>query len=99
MSIEKVRVEFVQEIETGLAQKAYAIDQLYGVEKIKAKYKHLDELNIFAEMLNSRINTLLDKHNIEFQNDEEFNKFNAFIKPTFEHLYRMFTAVGYEKPE
>jgi len=96
MNFEKVKEELVTEVETYLAKKKYTIDKLQGVEKLKAKYQHLEELNVFSEMLTSRINAIVENNNIVFQNDTEFNKFNTSIKPTIDDLYKMFYAVGHE---
>lgn len=96
MNFDKIKEEFVTEIETYLEKKKSAIDKLQGIEKLKAKYQHLDELNIYSEMLTSKINAIVEKNNIVFKNDTEFNEFNAFIKPTIDYLYKMFYAVGHD---
>lgn len=94
MNLEKIKNEFVKDIELIIDQKNQELTKLDGLNKLKAKEKHLDELNVFADLMNKKINEIIDKQAEQFQNDDEFNKFYQFIKPTFDILYLKYVELA-----
>ena len=94
MILEKIKIEFTKEIETLIDQKFQEINNLSGLEKVNAKVKHLDDLNIFAEQMNKIVNEIIQKYSVEFQSEDDFNKFLKYIRPTFEILHIKYVEIG-----
>lgn len=95
---EEIREEFKHTVELYLGRKLKEIENTtHRTRRIEKRIKHLDTLHIFNEIMNLTINKILEKHNYEFQNDEEFAEFNEFIKPAFDEMLLIFKVVGYEK--
>lgn len=94
MILEKIEIEFTKEIESLIDQKRQQINDLSGLEKVKAKIKHLDDLNNFADQMNTIINEKIQKYSEEFQSEDDFNKFSNYIKPTFEKLHLKYVEIG-----
>jgi hypothetical protein len=94
MLLEKIKIEFTKVIETIIDQKRQEINNLSGLEKVNAKVKNLDDLNIFAEQMNKIINEIIQKYSVEFQSEDDFNKFSNYIKPTFEKLHLKYIEIS-----
>lgn len=94
MNYEKIKVEFVKEVEELLSRKREEIQRLSGLEQVTVKLFHLDNFQQFVKQLNIKINRIVDENNLVFKSQEEGDKFSTFMKPTFEKFYKEYTEIS-----
>lgn len=94
MVYEKIKIEFINEVEELLSNKRQEIERLSGLEQATLKITHLDNFNKFVEQLNFKINKIVDKNKLVFKSQKEANKFSAFMKPTFDKFYIEYAEIS-----
>jgi len=94
MNYEKIKVEFVKEVEELLSRKREEIQRLSGLEQVTVKLFHLDNFQQFVKQLNIKINRIIDENNLVFESQEDGDKFSTFMKPTFEKFYKEYTEIS-----
>jgi len=92
MIYERIKEEFIKEIEELIQIKRKAFEGLTGVELATAKYHYLEDFDDYVNELNIRINKKLDDHKIDFESQEQADDFQVAFKPTFDMLYEAYTA-------
>jgi Flp pilus assembly CpaF family ATPase len=92
--IEKLREDLINDVSIILARHSGYINTFTGLEKTKAKFQHLEEFDSFVEKLNTLVNELIDKHQINFSSQLEADAFGSWIKPLFDALYQEYMALA-----
>jgi len=94
MNYEKIRDQFIVEVEAILKNKREGIELLRGLENATAKMNHLDNHKQFSKLLNIKINRIVDENKIVFQSQAEGDKFTSFMKPTFDKFFMDYTEMA-----
>lgn len=94
MDYDKIKEQFITEVEAIIKNKREGLELLTGLENATAKINHLDNHKQFSNLLNIKINRIVDENNIVFQSQAEGDKFTALMKPTFDKLFIDYTEIG-----
>ena len=82
MDKELIKSELITEVEKMFNKKEFQSREAEGFDKLRAFAEH----GLTIEKLNS----ILDKHNIEFQSESDKDEFINYIQPTMLELTRKF---------
>ncbi|BDU27711.1 hypothetical protein [Flavobacterium sp. GSB-24] len=96
MIYEKIKKEFIIEVEELISKMRAEIQSLSGLEQVTVKIFHLDNFKQFTKRLNIKINRIVDENKLVFKNQKEGDEFSAFMKPTFEKFYKEYTDISKE---
>ncbi|MHC0441629.1 hypothetical protein [Flavobacterium sp. 3-210] len=94
MNYDKIKEQFIKETEALLKIKREEINLLTGQENITAKMFHLDNNKQFSQLLNIKINRIVNENKIAFKSQAEGDEFSAFMKPTFDKLFKDYTDIA-----
>ena len=86
MKFEQIKNELIKESESLLNLNKYKTKPSNGLDKLTAKSEHLKTFDDYSKVLIDKLNEIVNKHELTFENDSEKDEFMNFIRPTIIEL-------------
>lgn len=96
MIYEKIKEEFIIEVEELISNMRADIQRLSGIEQVTVKMFHLDNAQQFSKRLNIKINRIVEDNDLVFKNQKEGAEFSAFMKPIFDKFFKNYLEISNE---
>lgn len=96
MKYDQIKNDFLHEIESEIKSKKAKFGNLTGIAQDEAKLHYLEDFKDFTVLMNTKVNEILERYEIQFESDHQFDEFLTYIKPAFDQLHQKYIDIKFD---